>query len=79
MAWLDFVECSFVNLGGVAGYPDLYPEIGRLKGRSLSRVNKATFAKRSNESRLTQTIGKGKRTSSFPQEEWAVAFGDLGV
>lgn len=45
MRWLDSIQTAFVNLGGVAGYQDLYVEIGKIRGQELSRTDKATVRK----------------------------------
>ena len=40
MPMLELVERAFVNLGGDAVYADLYKEIGRLRGRGLTKTQK---------------------------------------
>lgn len=45
MTWVDYIIKAFRNLGGEAGYDDLYAELGRLKGRLLTKTQQATVRK----------------------------------
>jgi hypothetical protein len=58
MTWLETVERAFVNLGGSAVYSDLFREIGRLRGRALTKNQKSnvclTIQCRSSESRMNE-------------------------
>jgi hypothetical protein len=40
MTYLDDIERAFINLGGDAPYDDLYREVGRIRGRALTEVQK---------------------------------------
>ncbi|MET4802558.1 hypothetical protein ABIA96_005152 [Bradyrhizobium sp. LB11.1] len=45
MTWVDYIIKAFRNLGNEASYDDLYAELGRLKGKSLTTTQKATVRK----------------------------------
>ena len=60
MTWSDLIERAFLNLGGESGYPVLYSEVGRLKGRQLSRIDKATVRKEIERKSSDSDIWQGK-------------------